>query len=295
MAVKISNSNAVINKEDVLKKLDALYKRGIVWNKEHDRMNLKLYSMLEECLGTFHNIKGQSFESEVIKVMNQTLIERGFVEPKHPKIINLIVRYVFNTESRRVHSYARALNIAISEGVETHRFAHWVAEQGGIDGLASSKGKTEATLQRNAVLVEKGIEARQLLIDAISKPLATIAKDRLTDRAGGGEYTLLIGKTVGNNKTNILATVPDVSSKTIDAMIKKIATAILNDEKTNAAKVLLDNRNMSVDDLVKSVSAKTLASLVPAKRKLANTAAKAKAIAGKKKKAIAVKNRVTAA
>lgn len=295
MAVKNSNSNAVTNKKDVLKKLDALYKRGIIWNKNNDRTNLKLYGMFEECHGTFHNIKGQSFESEVIKVMNQTLIERGFVESKHPKIINLIVRYVFNTESRRVHSYARALNIAISEGVETHRFALWVAEQGGIDELASSKGKTEATIQRNAVLVEKKVEARQLLIDAISKPLATIAKDRFTDRAGGGEYTLLIGKTIGNNKTNILSTVPDVSSKTIDTMIKRIATAILKDEKTNAAKTLLDNRNAAVDDVLKSVSVKTLASLVPARRKASNAATKVKAVAVKKKKAIAVKKRATAA
>ncbi len=78
-------------------------------------------------------------------------------------------------------------------------------------------------------------------------------------------------------------------------MIKRIATAILKDEKTNAAKTLLDNRNAAVDDVLKSVSVKTLASLVPARRKASNAAAKVKAVAVKKKKAIAVKKRATAA
>lgn len=291
MKVKISNSNQVKETQAVLKALDGLYKQGVKWTQQYDRTNANLYLLLSKCLEIYEDIKGKNIEGEVVKAMSEALVNRGFNVKKNSKVILLIVRYVFNTERRRVYSYARALQIAIADGVKVAQFSKWVTDQGGIDEVATKKGKTEEAIHREATLKLKVDEARDLLVGKISKPLAVVAKDQFTDRAGGGEYTLLIGKTNGDNQTQVLCTVPNATAHMVDAAILKIAMALMQDEKTNAAKEVLATRDASVQALVKTVKAKDMAKVLPHK----SGQAKTKAASSTKKKSIAAKRRSKAA
>ena len=175
MKTRVTKSNKAVETKAVLNKLEALYHDGIKWNVQSGRTNASLYILLAKCLGIFHEIKGKNIEGEVIKTMSAALIERDFTVPKHPRVINLIVQYVFNTERRRVFSYARALNVAINEGITVAAFAEWVAEQG-VEEVASTKGKTEESNQREALLAAKIEEARDLLLAKLLRPLAVITR-----------------------------------------------------------------------------------------------------------------------
>jgi hypothetical protein len=291
MTKKVNKSTEVNTAKDVMNKLDGLYQKGIEWTTQYNRTNATLYLLLAHCLEIYGFIKGKSYEGDVIKTMLKALADRGFTVPKHPRVINLIVRYVFNTERRRVYAYARALNVAISDGVQVDRFAAWVEEQGGVEEVASKKGKTEETMQREATLKLKVDEARDLLISKVSQPLAVVDKDQFTVRAGGGEYTLLIGKTDGQNQTRVLCTVPDVTSNMIVAAIQKIANALIKDEKTNAAKEVLSTRDASIKELVKTVKPKVLST----NKKALSVTAKRKPVSTAKKKSIAAKQRTKVA
>ena len=175
MKARVTKSNKAVETKAVLNKLEALYHDGIKWCVQNGRTNASLYILLAKCLGIFHEIKGKNIEGEVIKTMSAALIERDFTVPKHPRVINLIVQYVFNTERRRVFSYARALNVAINEGITVAAFAEWVAEQG-VEEVASTKGKTEESNQREALLAAKIEEARDLLLAKLLRPLAVITR-----------------------------------------------------------------------------------------------------------------------
>ena len=296
MIVKSTKSNKAVNTKSVLTKLENLYHAGIEWNAQYGRTNINLYMLLAECLGIFHEIKGNNIEGEVIKNMSAALIEREFTIPKHPRVINLIVRYVFNTERRRVFSYARALNIAINEGITVSAFAHWVEQQGGVEEVASKKGKTEETVQREALLMATIEEARDLLVEKLQTPVAVIDKDQFTERAGGGEYTLLIGKTTSNNKTQVLCTVPDVTAKMIDVAITKIATALINDDKVNEAKEALANKNKSINfAVVEMIEQRALAVSNSVSKTKGKSMRKPKGISLAKKKLVAAKHRTEAA
>jgi hypothetical protein len=296
MKVKITKSNKAVHTKSVLTKLENLYQAGIEWNAQFARTNLNLYMLLAECLGIFHEIKGNNIEGEVIKTMSTALIASGFKVPKHPRVINLIVRYVFNTERRRVFSYARALNIAINEGVTVSAFSQWVDQQGGVEEVTATKGKTEETIQREALLMVKIEEAQNLLANKLLKPLAVIGKDQFTERAGGGEYTLLIGKTTSNNKTQVLCTVPDVTAKMIDVAISKIATALIYDDKVNEANEVLSNKNKSINSAVlKMIEQRALAVGESVSKTKARSMPKSKGISLIKKKLVAAKHRTEAA
>ena len=299
MKTRVTKSNKAVETKAVLNKLEALYHDGIKWNVQSGRTNASLYILLAKCLGIFHEIKGKNIEGEVIKTMSAALIERDFTVPKHPRVINLIVRYVFNTERRRVFSYARALNVAINEGITVAAFAEWVAEQGGVEEVASTKGKTEESNQREALLAAKIEEARDLLLAKLLRPLAVITKDQFTERAGGGEYTLLIGKTMSNNKTQVLSTVPDVTAKMIDVAITKIANALIYNDKANElqeVKEVLSKRNEAIHELVLEMNRKRALEVgSPVSKSKSKTTAKPKGMSLIKKKMVQAKQRTEAA
>lgn len=129
MTKKVNKSTEVNTAKDVMNKLDGLYQKGIEWTTQYNRTNATLYLLLAHCLEIYGFIKGKSYEGDVIKTMLKALADRGFTVPKHPRIINLIVRYVFNTERRRVYAYARALNVE----------CRWIVLQLGLSNKGVSK------------------------------------------------------------------------------------------------------------------------------------------------------------
>lgn len=226
MATKQTKQTTSTN---TIARLDELSSMRETWERDlFARSNKALYELLTECLKVYLSIKGTGAESTVLADMKTVLEKRGIVTKGSSPVLTVIVRYVFNNDRRRAHSYSRVLRIAVLEGVEPARFAEWVAEQGGIEEVIRTKALSEETMKKRATLNDFAVQARQLLIEQLNQPLATVAKTGLMGAAvDTGEYTLLIGKTQANGETKVLSVVPNATDSMIKAAVQHIAEALM--------------------------------------------------------------------
>lgn len=238
----------------MIAKLDELVTKRKAWQVEFDRTNKGLYSLLASCLESYYEIKGTTAEKEILEGIKTTLKARKVKVQESTPVLTLLVRYVFNAERRRAHSYARALRVAVSEKITAAEFAKWVAKFGGVEEVAKTQGATEETLKKREQLLAKMEEVKDLLEQQIDTPLATVAKTALVNAADTAEYTLLIGKMQANGKTKVLSVVPNSSSAMLETAIKKIAVALiaLGDQvaQENAKQDLEDAKREAANDAV---------------------------------------------
>ena len=212
-----------------LVKLDALASRRQIWQRDfYDKSNKGLYTLLSECLGMYYEIKGSSAEKVVLESIKATLEARGVPTQVSTPVLTLIVKYVFNAERRRASAYSRALRVAAKEAISVNDFADWVAKVGGIEEVATTKGITDETIKKRALLDAKVAEVKQLLVAQLAHPLALVPKTGLAHAADSGEYTLLIGKMLASGQTQVLSVVPDSTTAMIDQAIRKIAQELIN-------------------------------------------------------------------
>lgn len=212
----------------VINKLDSLSAQRQSWQPQYDRTRATLYVLMAECLAIYMEVKGTTAEKVVLDQIKAELVNRGYQQKNGTPIINLIVRYVFDSDRRRVSGYARVLNVAISSGIKAEGFVEWVNSFGGIEEVTRTKGKTSETLQKQAKLERHITEANELLEQTLNEPLALVPKTGLSDVAGTSEWTLLIGKTLGNGQTQVLSIVPHTTPAMVDMAIKKIAQGLID-------------------------------------------------------------------
>jgi len=211
----------------VMVKLDELVAKRNKWQVQYDRTNNTLYELLAGCLDSYYAIKGTKGEKVFLENIKESLQARNLKVQEGTTVLNLIVRYVFDSDRRRIHGYARVLRVAVKEEIEVVKFVDWIKQAGGLEEITSSKGATEATLKKRMTLEAKVEDVKDLLIEQLQHPLAIVPKTHLVSAVDTAEYTLLIGKMQVDGKTKVLSVVPDASSAMIQASIKKIAEALI--------------------------------------------------------------------
>ena len=212
-----------------LVKLDALANRRQVWQRDfYDKSNKALYALLSDCLGMYYEIKGSSAEKVVLEGIKANLEGRGIKVQTSTPVLTLIVKYVFNAESRSASAYSRALRVAANEAISVGNFAEWVTKVGGIEEVASTKGITDETIKKRSQLDNKVAEVKQLLVNQLQHPLSLVPKTALAHPADSAEYTLLIGKMLASGQTQVLSVVPGSTTTMIEQAIRKIAQELLN-------------------------------------------------------------------
>lgn len=212
----------------VINKLDSLSAQRQNWQPQYDSTRATLHALMAECLAIFLEVKGTTAEKVVLDQIKAQLVNRGYQQKNGTPIINLIVRYVFDSDRRRVSGYARALSVAIKEGIKADGFVEWVNKFGGIEEVTRTTGKTPETLQKQAKLESQVTVVNDLLDLTLNEPLAIVPKTGLSDVAGSGEWTLLIGKTLGNGTTQVVSVVPNTTQAMVDMAIKKIAQGLID-------------------------------------------------------------------
>lgn len=260
----------------VIKKLDSLSAKRQSWQPKYDRTRATLYVLMAECLAIYMEVKGTSAEKVVMDQIKAQLAAREYQQKNGTPIINLIVRYVFDSDRRRVSGYARALSVAIKEGIKADGFVEWVNSFGGIEEVTRKTGKTPETLQKQAKLKSQVAVVNDLLDLTLNEPLAIVPKTGLSDVAGSGEWTLLIGKTLGNGSTQVLSLVPNTTPAMVDMAIKKIAQGLIDLSVNEAAISKQEDRDQAM--------AKALASTKPIDTVKVTTTGKPPRVSSKKTK-----------
>jgi len=239
----------------LITELNVLASKREEWQSLYDRTNSSLYDLLAGCLGFYHKIKGKPVEKAVVKILKDELEKRKMTIQKNTTVFLLIVRYVFNTERRRSHTYARALAIAVNDGVTPKGFAKWVRDEGGIEDVVA-KGSTNATKKKKVVLLNNLESVKDMLITQIEKPLAIVPKSKLLKTTESNEYTLLIGKTQADGKTRVLSVVPNASDKMIEDAIKNIANELMKQYEETHKPKLVDEQQEIMSEMFAEVFGK---------------------------------------
>ncbi len=218
---KLNVAHGVIRKLD-----DLIVKRG-KWQVQYDRTNQALYELLAGCLDSYYTIKGTKAEKVFLGNIKESLQARKLKVKEGTSVLHLIVRYVFDSDRRRIYGYARVLRVAVKDKIEVAHFVEWVKKAGGLEEITATKGATEETLKKRIALEAKVEDVKDLLVEQLQHPLAVVPKTHLVNAVDTAEYTLLIGKMQVDGKTKVLSVVPDASSAMIQTAIKKIAEALI--------------------------------------------------------------------
>jgi hypothetical protein len=221
----------------LLAPLDALMEARKKWQVSYDHSNEGLYQLLANCLGLYTEIKGMPTEKATLTAIKKQLVERGVTIQKNSTVFNLIVRYVFNSERRRSHIYAKALAVAIDKGITKEAFPSWVDDFGGIEEVATQKANVSKQ-KKSAEFVSQIESVKNMLITQIASPLAVVPKTTLLNSTDTQDYTLLIGKMQADGKTRVLSVVPNTSATMVNMAIANIAGELLKQyEETHKTKL----------------------------------------------------------
>ncbi|OIM97778.1 hypothetical protein A9236_00020 [Polynucleobacter sp. QLW-P1DATA-2] len=233
-------------------KLDELVTQRNAWQVNlYDKSNKALYTLLGDCLDVYWSIKGSAAEKEILDGIKITLKARGTEVQSSTPVLTLLVKYVFNAERRRASTYSRTLRVAVNEKINGNGFAEWVAKHGGIEEITNSKGATEETLKKRAMICNKVEEVKDLLIGRVDKPLSIVPKTNLVLPADSSEYTLLLGKMLPSGETKVLSVVPNSSSAMLDQAIRKIAEALIKQIEEFAHK---ESEKLAEEAMAKAVN-----------------------------------------
>ena len=261
MTINTARKEFELNKQ--MEKLEAIATQRLTWQSDYDRTNASLYQMLADCLALYNGIKGKPLEKHVLTAIKDKLAQRGSGVYKNTSVLKLIVRYVFDAERQRSHTYARALAIAVNNNVTPERFSKWVNDFGGIQEVISTQGKTFEALRKRAILDDKVNVVKDMLDEQLENPLSIVPATALVQPADTVEYTLFIGKMQANGQSHILSAVPSTDAM-INNAIGSIARKLIENEKqtpTNTHVVQQDIEDQAVEEAVYSDEADPLIKL----------------------------------
>jgi hypothetical protein len=218
----------------IVEQLDTLSVRREKWEKtECKKANDVLYSLLAECL---HIYKSRFMDASTNdkKALRQELSKRlkaaNVRITSHTSTLNMLVRFVFNSDRKRAQGYASVLAAAVSSNVKVEDFPQWVADKGGIEEIKRESVKTpEAIAKLNAVKAAKTLVAGELELNSV-QPLAHVELDGLT-----GNYAVLLAKPNPDGGADIVGTLSNINDALVNALILRLAKQHVETEAADKA------------------------------------------------------------
>ena len=133
---------AIANSNDALVLLDKLHQEQEQWSATlYKTAQDKLIAMLGECMTAY---KWLNDDDKQRKLFNARLKALNMEMRAGTDLSTRIVRYVFRLTGGRMHAYARVIREAIHAQKEPAELAAWIAINGGIEGIRTSKSGNKA-------------------------------------------------------------------------------------------------------------------------------------------------------
>ena len=206
----------------IVQQLDDLSVRREKWETtEFKKANEVLYAIQGECL---HIYKSRFMEASADdkKALRQELTKRlkeGKVRTTaNTTTLNMLVRYVFNSDRKRAQGYASVLAAALSYDVKVEDYPQWVIDQGGIEEIKrKSVKKPEAIAKQQAVEEAKNVVASEIEVNTV-KPLAHVNIAGMT-----GNYAVLLAKPNHDGGADIVGVLSNINDALVNALILRLA------------------------------------------------------------------------
>jgi hypothetical protein len=210
------------------------------------RTNLRLYEVLASLYAHYLQVSNNKDLLTAVKAeMAQTLQEDKKVVHKK-KLLNLFVRFVFNTDRQRTYNYVQVLKVAEHQNVASENFVDFVKTTGGIE-----KCKKLAISIAAPKAVNKTDTYGDFQTAAGSQTLARVSvSDELVRSLDQGKFVFLIGKANPNGIVDVIAVVPKQHEHFEKWAVKSIVSYKSDDPATATSSVNMIDTEASGIDLI---------------------------------------------
>ena len=196
-------SNTHSSNSNVSSFINGLIQRHNDWHNGSRKISTQeLYGVLAGCLELAFTVKLNAKYAELETEMKI----RNLHFNTSTSLATRIVRCVFNTDERRLGSFAAVITIALRQNVNSGDFVAWINKQGGIDKVRRTFAK-----QKKVTLSTKELSdiAKDNLKSAPA--LAVIGKDNLKNFKGADNsgFMLNISRINANGDCEVIATTTD--------------------------------------------------------------------------------------
>lgn len=246
----IAQENAKLFTASVVNDLDVLNDRRQQWEAtDYKKANEGLYALLGDTLGVYY-VRFVNASKEDQKALRSALVYRlkanNIRVVKTSLTLTMLVRYVFNSDRNRAHSYSTVLLAAAAKKVEVANFAAWVAEKGGIEQVKREMVKKPEAVARNEAVKVATVDVHAEIKHNELKPIGHV------DIAGlSGNYAVLLVKPNVGGGADIVGTFSEVNDAVVNALVVRLAKQQV--DKANADKELgkqIDNELGGASDLL---------------------------------------------
>jgi hypothetical protein len=225
---------------------------------EQARSNKRLYEILADVQRLFEQAAGSKGAlKDTVMVLTQRLEAKGARIQSNTKALALFVRYVFNSERQATHIYTRAIQYAISEGVEADGLAEFIVKAGGIDGC-KKQAKPSEKLAAKKLIFEKTMPLVNELLDGQTAPLLgeVTVHPRLVEKTHQDGFTFLIGKADKSGKVNVLSVVPAQSEAFLNWAKKELALYLSEQHQADGQQAKVIHKDAAIEAAVNAAITK---------------------------------------
>ncbi|WP_146347006.1 hypothetical protein [Falsiphaeobacter marinintestinus] len=241
----ISNT---LTADQVQQQLDQLEKNRLNWEQgAYKKSNSALAVILQGCFDllrqTEGNIQLRKQITNALKSKNITFNEGTSMETR-------VVRFVFGDCGNRVFIYARVLKAALAKKSEKDSMETWLAEQGGVDNVASTKSNGGATRDKLIELAEAHFDETPAIVD-----LDEVLDQLAPSSAATNSYSLALLRTTSDGKQGIVyGTSNQTLVKSVLAKAAKEANLHQNTVAENADAKQAKAQSQAIDDALDAPS-----------------------------------------
>ena len=246
--------NNAVKASTYLNEIDEIYEaRQSYEQNELARSNKRLYEILADVLRTYQKATANKHVmKETVFVLTQRLEAKGARIQGNTKALALFVRYIFDSERQATHIYVRALQAAISAGVDADGLVEFIQKAGGVDGC-KKQAKPSAMVEQKKEKIANAMHLVDELLTGQVKPALGVLKveQSLVQNTFEDGITFLIGKadTFGNVK--VLSVVPAQSKPVLNWAKEQLALHLSAEQQSDAKKVKV---NRAVDAMSAAIS-----------------------------------------
>ncbi len=227
----ISNDNLVKNAIMTADKLFA--------EREHfeivtlARTNAELYGILEKVYKLYADANDGNYLKDLIKQMEDKLVERGVKVQKNTPKLTVVVRYIFNCDRKKANKYKKVIEVAYQQNVQPSGLSTFITDNNGIENVKLVSNPSEKMLQkRNRLeqtisIVEEQLEAMQ------SFQTVKFANQRVA-LSDDVPFAFVLARVNSNGDFELLQPVPKPTIAMKNAAIKSIAEYVIEETDKNS-------------------------------------------------------------
>lgn len=239
-----------------LEQIEELFQARIDFEQnELARSNKRLYEILADVYRLYEQAaQSKAALNDTVRVLKQRLEAKGARIQSNTKALGLFVRYVFDSERQATHIYTRAIQYAISEGIDPDGLPEFISDSGGVDGC-KKQAKPSAKAEEKKLTIEKTMPlVNELLEGNTALPLGELTvPERLVEKTHEEGFTFLIGKADKSGKVSVLSVVPAQSKAMLNWAKNELALYLSEEHQADDQQAKVNHKDEAIEAAVTAV------------------------------------------